>query len=125
MANAEFVEDVGVVDREIRDHQIRNQQPLKHVVADVPGLEDLGVVLPSMFRSFGRLDEVLFDLIEVHDDLVFAEFLLAKRCFTMNARATHSPVAGDVTANPPRAVSAALRCIGPRTRLESWQTVPR
>ena len=37
MADAQLVPNVGIVDRQIRDHEVGDQQLLEHVGADVAG----------------------------------------------------------------------------------------
>src|SRR4029453_13535546 len=41
VADAELVVDVGVEDRDVRNHQIGREQELEHVLADVPLPDDL------------------------------------------------------------------------------------
>ena len=73
MADSELVEDIGVVDRHVGDHQVRGQQKMEHVGANVPLLDDLtGRAAADTDRVERGRDEMFFDPVEV-DTLLRAE----------------------------------------------------
>jgi hypothetical protein len=73
MEDAEFVKRIWIVGGDVGDHEVGNQQLLKHVCADIPGLKNL-----AGCSAFGgnvlerRTDEILFDSVEV-DAFAYAE----------------------------------------------------
>src|SRR5262249_57985375 len=68
--DAELVEDVRIVDRDIRDHEVGGHELAKHVLADVPLLDDL--LGRAALRTDGadtvesRPDQRFLDPVEVH-----------------------------------------------------------
>src|SRR5262245_15107811 len=66
MADAEFVKRVGVVNRDVRNHQIGNQQFLKHVGANVALLDDFaGGAAEPTDRFDRRLNQLSLDAVEI------------------------------------------------------------
>ena len=66
MSDAEFVEDVGVVDRHVADDKVRFENQAEHVLADVARLDDLAGRAAAEACGLQRgLDEGLADLLEV------------------------------------------------------------
>src|SRR5580693_4989211 len=66
MTNPQFVEHIGVVDRDVGDDNIRHQELLKHVGPDVPSLEEWhGRAALNVARRKGWHDQVLLYILEV------------------------------------------------------------
>ena len=66
MADAELVEDVGVVDRHVADDKVRLEDQAEHVLADVARLDDLAGRAAAEACGLQRgLDEGFADLLEV------------------------------------------------------------
>ena len=66
MTDAELVEDVGVVDRDVGNHEIGRDQQAEHVFADVAGLRDVGRGRAFQARRLQRrLDQELVNGLEI------------------------------------------------------------
>ncbi len=66
VADAEFVEDVGIVDGEVRDDEVGHEEFVEHVLANVAGFQDLSRRTAGNVQGLqGRLDELRFDFIEI------------------------------------------------------------
>ena len=69
VADAELVENVGVVDRQISDDHIRGDQLAEHVFADVPLIDERERGAPGqrchLHASDGRLNQVTLHGVEV------------------------------------------------------------
>src|SRR5262249_20447108 len=70
VSDAELVEDVGVVNRDVRDQEISREESLKQVYADVSLPQHVHRGAPGDAQAVeGRIDQQPFDLVEVDSAL--------------------------------------------------------
>ncbi len=71
MPNAELVKNIGVVNRNVGNHQIGNEQLLEHVGANVSLLKKLARRAAGQTRLLhGRTNQLSFDSVKVYAVLV-------------------------------------------------------
>jgi hypothetical protein len=67
VANAQLVKSIGVVDRDVGDHQVGDQQLLEHVGADITLLNELAGGAAGQSRLLHRwANQLLLDAVEVN-----------------------------------------------------------